>query len=316
MHGFFGRYIKMPPQPPEETSVLSHRSVPDSEPRLAIHPKDPLAYTSSQNIGLKGLQRSMHTMECNPMMQQQQHQAQYTYEDQQAMGDGAKGHFNQSTYGQGLVHSTKNSQHLSISTMLQNGMQPRKESSFPGAGARLDPSLMPPTPTMTPVGVPDSTKEYLEAAHGRTHSHYFDFSPHLHHQQPQQQPQQITYRYPPVPPSQDFSSRSSSNFGNSNGYQPQTPGSSTPNFASINSSPSMESFHSANASPFFHPQQKQPQPSHDYGSLSPSPLELAARARHYRSSEQDAILDATAVQAASLAVAPHRPTRPWPKATA
>lgn len=38
----------MPPQPPEETTVLSHRSVQDSDPRLAIHPKDPLAFTSFQ----------------------------------------------------------------------------------------------------------------------------------------------------------------------------------------------------------------------------------------------------------------------------
>ncbi|KAF9574997.1 Hyaluronan synthase 3 [Mortierella alpina] len=218
----------------------------------------------------------MHAMDCNTMVQQQQ-QAQYSYEDHQAMGDRAKSHFNQNTYGQGLVHSTKNSQHLSISTMLQNGMQPRRESSFPGAGARLDPSLMPPTPTMTPVGAPDTTKEYIEAAHGRTHGHYFDFSPHQQQQQQQQQqqPQQTTYRYPPVPCSQEFSSRSSNNFGNSNGYQPQTPCSSTPNFASVNNSP-----------------------------------DLAARARHYRSSEQDAILDATAVQAASLAVAPPPPYAP------
>ncbi|KAG9326287.1 hypothetical protein KVV02_004024, partial [Mortierella alpina] len=187
--------------PPEETSVLNHRSVPDSEPRLAIHPKDPLAYTSSQNIGLKGHHRNMHAMDSNPVVQQQQQQALYTYEDQQAMGDRAKSHFNQNTH-------------------------------------------------------------------------------------------------------------SSNNFGHSNGYQPQTPCSSTPNFTAINDSPAMETFHSANASPFFHPQQKQPQPSHDYGSLSPSPLDLAARARHYRSSEQDAILDATAVQAASLAVAPPPPYAP------
>ncbi|KAF9217979.1 Hyaluronan synthase 3 [Podila verticillata] len=38
----------MPPHPPEETTVLNHRSVQDSDPRLAIHPKDPLAFTSFQ----------------------------------------------------------------------------------------------------------------------------------------------------------------------------------------------------------------------------------------------------------------------------
>ncbi|KAG0339158.1 Hyaluronan synthase 3 [Podila humilis] len=47
----------MPPQPPEETSVLSHQSCQDTDPRLAIHPKDPLAFTAFQSaltsIGLK-----------------------------------------------------------------------------------------------------------------------------------------------------------------------------------------------------------------------------------------------------------------------
>ncbi|GJJ69661.1 mannitol-1-/sugar-/sorbitol-6-phosphatase [Entomortierella parvispora] len=50
----------MPPQPPEETSVLSHRSSnqdPESGLILHPHPKDPLAYTTSSSVtqGLAGL---------------------------------------------------------------------------------------------------------------------------------------------------------------------------------------------------------------------------------------------------------------------
>ncbi|KAF9911769.1 Hyaluronan synthase 3 [Linnemannia zychae] len=46
----------MPPHPPEETSVLSHRSGQDDDSgaRLAVHPKDPLAFTSASQLGVGG----------------------------------------------------------------------------------------------------------------------------------------------------------------------------------------------------------------------------------------------------------------------
>ncbi|KAF9582750.1 Hyaluronan synthase 3 [Lunasporangiospora selenospora] len=43
----------MPPQPPEETAVLSHQPVQDPEQRLGVHPKDPLAYAEPHSLGLK-----------------------------------------------------------------------------------------------------------------------------------------------------------------------------------------------------------------------------------------------------------------------
>ncbi|KAF8985526.1 Hyaluronan synthase 3 [Entomortierella lignicola] len=44
----------MPPNPPEETLVLSHQPIQNSDSQLAIHLKEPFTFTPTQNLGLKG----------------------------------------------------------------------------------------------------------------------------------------------------------------------------------------------------------------------------------------------------------------------
>ncbi|KAG0209546.1 Hyaluronan synthase 3 [Mortierella sp. GBA30] len=275
-------------------------------------------------MGLKGHRNIVPVDYSLIAEQEQQQQHHYAYEDQQsAFGDHTKHNFSRNavlnggmSYNQpGLVFNSKNSQHLSISTMLQNGMQPRRDaSSFPsyGGGAGLEPSLMPPTPSMTPVRLTAPIGEYnnnneLLQLEGQSQNHYFTYT---------QQHPQTTFRYSPALSQNDqhssttrnkydFNRRGINTFNN-HGYQPQTPGSATPDFASVHDSPGLEeeTFHSAHASPHFL--------KRDYGShqplVSPSPspsLDIAARARHYRPlNEQEAILDATAAQAASMTVAP------------
>ncbi|KAG0370524.1 hypothetical protein BC939DRAFT_112050 [Gamsiella multidivaricata] len=73
----------MPSQPPEETSVLSHQSVQDADPGLAVRTKDTLALYSSEQLGRMGrTHRASLPVSYSMMVQPQQQQQAHRYHSQ------------------------------------------------------------------------------------------------------------------------------------------------------------------------------------------------------------------------------------------
>ncbi|KAG0305831.1 Hyaluronan synthase 3 [Dissophora globulifera] len=115
----------MPPHPPEEISVLSHQSIQDVDPRLTVHPKDPLAFASSQNLGLKGHRHGAPlTLDYSMMARQQIHQHRYQHfpqDNQQDQSHMWKGSYNSSHYSH---------QQLSASPSLSSASSSLSSSSL------------------------------------------------------------------------------------------------------------------------------------------------------------------------------------------
>lgn len=226
-----------------------------------------------------------------------------------------------------VLSYSKKSEHFSISTTLpaamMGGLQSRKgmEAALQSSLATLDGSaLLPPSPSMTPIGLMESGRESNVAAYQgnnsggggqqQGHGNYFEQQPHHLHQQQQQQQQQYFHPYqqqqhqqlhqPQPRPSTAYLT----GYGGqqqSNGYQPYTPysGNSSPAFPN---SPTIETFHSAYSSPVLQ--------HRSYESPQSSPLDIAT---HYRSSqEQPSFYDSksAAAVAASVAPPPYTPTTP------
>lgn len=223
----------MPPHPPEETSVLSHRSGQDDESsRLAVRPKDPLAFTSANQLSVGELKGGLHfsgpyggvdhnndSNEPSPDV----------YSPGMVVGRGGgidvggqqpqpsqqpNGTKNNSGGMAAVLSYSKKSEHFSISTNLpmMGGMQSRKGIEglqYSGLANHLSTglgdgsALLPPSPSMTPIvlmeGPPGPGLESNGAAYqgngvgGGQQGHGHYFDQQPHHLHQQQQQQQQYY---------------------------------------------------------------------------------------------------------------------------
>ncbi|KAK5828170.1 nucleotide-diphospho-sugar transferase [Linnemannia elongata] len=227
----------MPPHPPEETSVLSHRSGQDDEAScLAVHPKDPLAFTSANQLSVGGLKGGLHfsspyasgdhnndSNELSPEV----------YNTSMIIGRGGgidvggqqpqpsqqpNGTKSNSGVMAAVLSYSKKSEHFSISTTLpmMGGLQSRKGMEglqYSGLASHLSTgladgsALLPPSPSMTPVvlmeGPPGPGRESNGAVAyqgngvgGGQQGHGHYFDQQPHHLHQQQQQQQQQYYHP------------------------------------------------------------------------------------------------------------------------
>ncbi|KAF8941603.1 Hyaluronan synthase 3 [Dissophora ornata] len=281
----------MPPQPPEETSVL--RSAQDSDPLLEIHPKDPLAFSSSQNLGLKGHRHGASlSIKYNMMAQhqlQQNHYHHFSQDNQRDQGHMWKSSFDSRHRSGPLENSVNNiiegleefginkSSDGRSTAMLANGLQSRKgmQATVPYPSGLRIPSPDKntshlPTPSMTPTSLMEPTRESNVASrngygHGNAHGHYFEQKHHQHQYHDQQHKNGFL----------SYGSQFNMSSPLSSNYSP------------------IETFHSTHASPLIQ--------HREYESLQSTPQDLAA---HY--GVQDAFPD---VNATSMkAPPPYAPT--------
>ncbi|KAG9071348.1 ATP-dependent RNA helicase [Linnemannia hyalina] len=305
----------MPPHPPEETSVLSHRPGQDDESsRLTVHSKDPLAFSSANQLSVGGLKGGLHFSGLYASVDHNNDNNDLSpevYRTGMAVGRGG-----------GIDVGGQQPQ----PSQQPNGIKNNSGGMVAVLSYRLGDgsALLPPSPSMTPIGLMEGPPKPLRELNGAAaypgngvgggqqgRGYYFDQQPHHihHHQQqqqqyyhPYQQHQQLHQPQPRGPPStylNEFGSQQQQQQQQPNGHQPYIPysGNSSPAFPN---SPTIENFHSAYSSPVIH--------HRNYESLQSSPHDLAA---HYRSSqEQLAFYDGKSAVVASIAPPPYTPTTP------
>ncbi|KAF9110370.1 Hyaluronan synthase 3 [Mortierella sp. AM989] len=186
----------MPPQPPEEVSVLSHQPVQDIDPRLPIHLKDPFA---TQNLGFNSHKHEASlSIDYTKMVKQPQQENGYagsydrnTYNGY-ASGLECTGNTSQrsvyrgqadlnAAYDVGIKNNECHTPSMmaSIGPQLRRGTQNVHHSNFPSLPSPEETLPRLPAPYLTPFGHLESSDEPNVDTHkghtyGNSQGHYFE----------------------------------------------------------------------------------------------------------------------------------------------
>ncbi|KAF9436095.1 Hyaluronan synthase 3 [Entomortierella beljakovae] len=206
----------MPPHPPEETSVLN---VHDTDPQLAVHPKDPFTFVTPKSLGFNShKQGASMSIDYTMMAHQPSQESGHGRGRDNSHSSGRREvSFKDNGYSPNGTYSyLENSSECHVTSMVApNGLQKRgaHNATYPNFLSLPSPEeTQPPSPLLTPMGglmptAEPNTAAHIDPGYGGHHSQYSSqqyVQSNFHQNHSHYNVVQSQTPYPNMPSPQDF----------------------------------------------------------------------------------------------------------------